>query len=253
MKKDFIYELNKEENRLKKREYVKNVFNAIAPVYDLINSIMSMGLHHSWRKKSLKPLNPGDGFKALDIASGTCDFALETARAFPSTPGLIVPLDLCWEMVIRGREKVKNSGFGDKFHFCLANAEDLPFSDSHFDIVTISWGIRNTTDISRSLKEIMRILKPGGNFVSLDLGKPEMPIFKELYNFYLFKIVPCIGKLVYGKSDPYDYFSQSLLTFPSQKEFQSIMNEVGFVKTEYKNFIGGAMAVQYGTKPLSGC
>ncbi|MBI5207067.1 MAG: bifunctional demethylmenaquinone methyltransferase/2-methoxy-6-polyprenyl-1,4-benzoquinol methylase UbiE [Candidatus Firestonebacteria bacterium] len=245
--KDFIKEINTKEKQDVKRDYVQQVFTKIAPVYDLMNTLMSFGLHYRWRKFSGELTNLKNGGYALDMCTGTGDFAIELAKIV-GKEGKVKACDFCEAMVEEGREKIKNTEMANVIEFCIGNIENIPFPDNEFDAITVSCGVRNSTDILKSFKEMTRVVKHGGRVVCLDLGHPEIPVFREIYNFYFFKFVPCLGKIILGEKDPYNYLPHSLITFPTQKELKKIMEEAGLRNVKYYNLLGGAMAVHVGEK-----
>ncbi len=245
--KDFIKDINTKEKQDEKREYVQQVFTTIAPVYDLMNTLMSFGLHYRWREFSVTLTGLKKGGYALDMCTGTGDFAIELAKIV-GKEGKIKACDFCEAMIVKGREKIKGTEFESVIDFGLANIENIPFPDNEFEAVTVSCGVRNSTDIPKSFREMTRVIKPGGRVVCLDLGHPEVPVFRELYNFYFFKLVPVLGKMILGKKDPYNYLPNSLTTFPSQKEIKKIMEDAGLADVKYHNLLGGAMAVHVGVK-----
>ncbi|MBI5417706.1 bifunctional demethylmenaquinone methyltransferase/2-methoxy-6-polyprenyl-1,4-benzoquinol methylase UbiE [Candidatus Poribacteria bacterium] len=245
--KNFIKDLNTKEKQEEKREYVQQVFTTIAPVYDLMNTLMSFGLHHHWREFSSKLTGLKKGGYALDMCTGTGDFARELAKIV-GKEGKIKACDFCEAMMEKGKEKLKNSEYASIIEFHKGNIESIPFPDNEFDAVTVSCGIRNSTDIQKSFGEMVRVAKHSGRIVCLDLGHPEFPIFKDLYNLYFFKLVPALGKVILGKKDPYNYLPHSLITFPTQKELKKMMEDVGLKDVKYYNLLGGAMAVHVGVK-----
>ncbi|MFQ5646275.1 MAG: bifunctional demethylmenaquinone methyltransferase/2-methoxy-6-polyprenyl-1,4-benzoquinol methylase UbiE [bacterium] len=246
--KDFIKELNKEENREEKYHYVQNTFESISPVYDKMNDIMSFGMHRVWRKYAVKKIALSPGETVLDACCGTGDFAQESARAV-GVGGRVFATDFCSGMVQEGAGKAdRDYLFSRVIRFGVADTTKIPFKNGIFDAVTVSCGIRNLNDIDLGFREIFRVLKPGGRFACLDLGRPNIPVFSTIYNTYFEKVVPLVGKLIHGDAEPYDYLPQSLKEFPDREELSQRIKEAGFVKVNYTDLAGGAMVLHVAIK-----
>lgn len=230
-----------------KGEHIREMFNSIAPRYDLLNRLLSLGIDRKWRRFAVKQIKFAESGKILDVATGTADVALEIAA---STPGsvTITGVDFSPQMVELGKEKVKRSQFADRISLQVAPCEAIPFSENSFDSATIAFGIRNVVDRSCGLKEILRVLKPGGKIVILEFSNPQSKIFKALYNFYFLRILPVVGGLISNFS-AYKYLPDSVLEFPSREEFKRIMTEAGFKTVTHKDLTFGIATVYTGEKP----
>ncbi|MFH1288402.1 MAG: bifunctional demethylmenaquinone methyltransferase/2-methoxy-6-polyprenyl-1,4-benzoquinol methylase UbiE [bacterium] len=242
-----VLEMNRPENKEMKYKYVRKMFDSIAPSYDLMNTVASFGIHHLWRKKAVKLAGVRPGNTALDICCGTGDFSIALARAVGSN-GKVDGLDFSSEMIKKAKEKIKKTNFAKIVSYQEGNAEQLPFSDNSFDFCTASCGIRNLTDLERGFAEMRRVIKHGGRVVCLDLGHPEIPIFRSIYTFYFFKIVPFLGRIVSNQKEAYTYLPHSLNTFPTQDKLKRLMEKVGLKEVRYWNLFGGVMAIHIGIK-----
>jgi demethylmenaquinone methyltransferase/2-methoxy-6-polyprenyl-1,4-benzoquinol methylase len=237
-------ELNSEIKE--KSFYVKNMFSSIAPKYDFFNDVISFGMHRRWKKFVVKKAALKAGDTALDICTGTGDIAFKLLEKVGSF-GKVTGLDFVQEMLdianIRAKENNKPN-----INFKLGDAMNLPFEDNSFDAVTVGYGLRNVTDIPKAIGEMVRVAKPGGRIISLDLGKPKIPGYRELYYFYFYRIMPIITSFFQGKKDAYNYLPNSLNEFPAQEGLVKIMKEAGLKEVTCFEFAGGASAVHFGIK-----
>ena len=231
-----------------KGENIREMFDSIAPRYDLLNRLLSLGIDRRWRHFAVKQIKFADGGKILDVATGTADVALEIA-AFTPDSVTITGVDFSPQMVEFGREKVKQSAYADRITLHVAPCESMPFEDNSFDSATIAFGIRNVVDRLCGLKEILRVLKPGGRIVVLEFSNPRSKIFKAGYNFYFLKILPVVGGLISNFS-AYKYLPDSVLEFPSQEEFKKIMSAAGFRGVLHKELTFGIATVYSGEKSV---
>lgn len=245
--KQKVLEMNRPENKEMKYKYVRKMFDSIAPSYDLMNTVTSFGIHYLWRKKAVRLAGVKQGNTALDICCGTGDFSIALARAV-SPNGKVNGLDFSPEMIKKAKEKIEKTGFAKIISYHEGNAEQLSFPDNTFDFCTVGYGIRNLADRERGFSEMRRVIKPGGKVVCLDLGHPAIPIFRPIYMFYLFKIVPFLGQIVSRQSEAYTYLPHSLNTFPPQDELKKLMEKVSLKDVRYWNILGGAMAIHIGVK-----
>lgn len=234
-------------NKEQKEGYVRDLFDTIAAKYDLLNSIMTLGMDHRWRRFAVLRSEAGPGSKVLDICCGTGKITLELAEAVGSK-GHVTGLDFSHNMLEIAREAVALSGLGERVTLVQGNAMSLPFDDNSFDAVTVGWGLRNVPDIFTVVKEMLRVVKPGGMIVSLDMAKPEMPVFKEIYWLYFEKIVPLMGKIWARKKSAYDYLHHSAKAFLHQKELALLFRKAGLTDAAYHNLFGGVVAVVEGRK-----
>jgi demethylmenaquinone methyltransferase/2-methoxy-6-polyprenyl-1,4-benzoquinol methylase len=229
-----------------KGENIREMFNSIAPRYDLLNRLLSLGIDRNWRRFAVKQIKYSEGGKILDVATGTADVALEIATATPASV-TVTGVDFSQQMVELGREKVGRSQFSDRISLHVAPCEAIPFENNNFDSATIAFGIRNVVDRICGLKEILRVLKPGGKIVILEFSNPQSKIFKALYNFYFLKILPVVGGLISNFS-AYKYLPDSVMEFPSQEEFKKIMSAAGFKNVTHKDLTFGIATVYTGDK-----
>uniref|UniRef100_A0A2P2JB71 2-methoxy-6-polyprenyl-1,4-benzoquinol methylase, mitochondrial n=2 Tax=Rhizophora mucronata TaxID=61149 RepID=A0A2P2JB71_RHIMU len=255
----------KEVQEEEKSKMVGNVFTTVASNYDLMNDLMSGGLHRLWKDRLASKLNPFLGMKHLDVAGGTGDVAFRILESINSVKRTAVrdPIfdhlreeteiyvcDINPNMLNVGRKRAKERGLGkDKsLVWVEGDAEALSFPDSSMDGYTIAFGIRNVTHIEKVLAEAYRVLKQGGRFLCLELSHVEVPVFKELYDYYSFSVIPALGELVAGDQESYQYLVESIRRFPHQEKFASMIADAGFQKVEYENLVGGVVAIHSGLK-----
>jgi demethylmenaquinone methyltransferase/2-methoxy-6-polyprenyl-1,4-benzoquinol methylase len=229
---------------------VNEVFSKVAERYDLMNDLMSGGLHRLWKDDLVATLNPPRGnqpFRLLDVAGGTADVAIRYAAA--SGPGAeAVILDISPEMLEVGHRKVRDAELASRISLVEGNAEALPFADKSFDAYTIAFGIRNVTHIEQALREAFRVLKRGGRFLSLEFSECQVPMLDRLYDFHSFEVIPRLGELVAGDSAPYKYLVESIRRFPKQEAFAAMIRDAGFSQVSYRNLTGGIAAIHWGWK-----
>lgn len=229
-----------------KGEQIREMFDTIAPRYDLLNRLLSMGIDRRWRTFAVGKIRTSPGGEVLDIATGTGDIALEIARQ--TQPDVaIVGADISSEMVEIGRQKVAASPYAGRISFEIAPCEALPFPDSRFDSVTIAFGIRNVVDRQKGLSEMHRILKHGGRVVILEFSMPSSPLFEKLYRFYFLSILPKVGGLL-SKQSAYQYLPDSVLEFPSREEFKGMMARAGFRNITHHDLTFGISTVYVGER-----
>lgn len=229
-----------------KGERIRTMFDTIAPRYDFLNRLLSLGIDRHWRTFAVKRLSMPENGRILDIATGTGDVALEIARQGGEGVG-IVGVDVSREMVEVGRQKVAASPYSGRISFEIAPCEDLPFDDNSFDGVSIAFGIRNVVDRPRGLKEMYRVLKPGGRAVILEFSTPRSTVFKSIYHFYFLRVLPVVGGL-FSTFSAYQYLPDSVLEFPPQEEFKGLMASMGFRDLKYYNLTLGIATVYVGVK-----
>jgi demethylmenaquinone methyltransferase / 2-methoxy-6-polyprenyl-1,4-benzoquinol methylase len=229
-----------------KGERIRAMFGSIAPRYDLLNRLLSLGIDRRWRRFAVKKIALSGAGRVLDVATGTGDVALEiAAQTSPSVS--IVGVDFCKEMVDLGRVKVDASPHASRISLQVAPCEDIPFDDKSFDAATISFGIRNVVDRSKGLTEMRRVLKDGGRIVILEFSTPTLPVFKSIYHFYFLKVLPKIGGC-FSRFSAYQYLPDSVLEFPPREKFKSMMTEVGFKNVQHFDLTGGIATVYVGTR-----
>jgi demethylmenaquinone methyltransferase / 2-methoxy-6-polyprenyl-1,4-benzoquinol methylase len=230
-----------------KEKYVHQVFEDIADNYDQMNTILSFRRHRVWRKFAMKKMNVQPGDTAIDVCCGTCDWTLSLAEA--SQSGNIVGLDFSANMLAVGKTKMDKAGLVDQVNLVEGNAMELPYGSNTFDYATIGFALRNVPDIVQVLKEMRRVVKPGGQIVSLELSKPAWIPFRFLYYFYFGRILPFLGKLFVNRYQQYKWLPTSLATFPDYQELAQIMEkEVGFSRVEVYPLSGGITALHIGYK-----
>jgi demethylmenaquinone methyltransferase/2-methoxy-6-polyprenyl-1,4-benzoquinol methylase len=233
-----------------KGERIREMFDSIAPRYDFLNRLLSLGIDRRWRKFAVRQIQFNNDSRILDVATGTADVAMEIASiTAPSV--LITGVDFSAQMIALGKEKILSSPYTGRISLQVAPCEDLPFPDNSFEAATIAFGIRNVVDRRAGLEEIMRVLKPGGRIVILEFSNPRSQVFKTLYNFYFLKILPVVGGL-FSSSSAYQYLPDSVLEFPSQEEFSRIMAAAGYCDVHHHDLTFGIATVYIGDKPRVG-
>jgi demethylmenaquinone methyltransferase/2-methoxy-6-polyprenyl-1,4-benzoquinol methylase len=232
-----------------KQGLVDTVFHRVAERYDLMNDLMSGGLHRLWKDGMVAWLNPPKraGWKALDVAGGTGDIAFRIVEASNRAAHVTV-LDINGSMLAVGRDRATRHHVAENVDFIEANAEELPFADNSFDAYTIAFGIRNVTDIPAALREAHRVLKRGGRFFCLEFSTTLWPGFADIYDFYSHKLVPKLGKLLADDEDSYRYLIESIRRFPDMPTFERMIGEAGFVQTKVEPMLGGLVAIHSGWK-----
>ena len=227
-----------------KAQRVRGVFDSVATRYDLMNDLMSMGLHRAWKAYTVMVANVGEGSRVLDIAGGTGDLALAFSKKVGAT-GKVVHTDINEAMLRTGRDRLLDAGVALPTLVC--DAEKLPFPDGHFDVVTVAFGLRNMTHKDVALKEMNRVLKPGGKLLVLEFSKVAKPLQKA-YDWYSFNVLPRLGKVVAGDDSSYRYLAESIRMHPTQDELKALMKEGGFGHVDYHNMSGGVVALHVGIK-----
>ncbi len=224
---------------------VRGVFDSVAGNYDLMNDLMSGGVHRIWKQfaLSIAALRPGQ--RALDVAGGTGDLAAGLARQVGER-GLVVLTDINAAMLSRGRDRLINDGLVSNVRYAQANAERLPFADSSFDCITIGFGLRNVTDKAAALASMRRALKPGGQLLVLEFSHPVVPALQSLYDAYSFHILPLLGKLVARDESSYRYLAESIRMHPNQEALLTMMQNAGLEGCRYHNLSGGIVALHRG-------
>ena len=227
---------------------VNEVFTTVAGRYDLMNDLMSGGLHRLWKDDLIGTLAPPKSdrpFHLLDVAGGTGDITLKALRA-GGVGSSVTLLDINPEMVEVGRKRVADAGLSDRVTFVIGNAETLPFPDKTFDAYTIAFGIRNVTRIDKALAEAYRVLKTGGRFLALEFSACEVPLLDRLYEFHSFEIIPRLATLAAGDAEPYRYLVESIRKFPKQVRFAEMIRAAGFSRVSFRNLTGGIAAIHSG-------
>jgi demethylmenaquinone methyltransferase/2-methoxy-6-polyprenyl-1,4-benzoquinol methylase len=230
-----------------KAKRVADVFHSVASKYDLMNDLMSFGLHRLWKRFTLAESNVRLGHVVLDLAGGTGDLAREFSKAVGKN-GLVVLADINEKMLQRGRERLIDQGAVSNIQYVQADAECLPFPDNYFDCVTMAFGLRNVTNKDNALKSIYRVLKPGGKLLVLEFSKPVLPLLKKMYDVYSFKIIPKMGAWVSGDAESYQYLVESIRMHPDQEALKAMMETAEFEDVKFHNLTGGVVALHKGFK-----
>jgi demethylmenaquinone methyltransferase/2-methoxy-6-polyprenyl-1,4-benzoquinol methylase len=231
----------------KKEQMVAGVFHSVAAKYDIMNDVMSFGIHRLWKRFTLDSSAVRPGNKVLDLAGGTGDLTRKFSEMVGES-GQVVLADINDSMIKVGREKLRNLGVVGNIEYVQANAEALPFADNTFDVVTIAFGLRNVTNKDAALASIFRVLKPGGRLLVLEFSKPQQEWLNKAYDFYSFNILPNMGQLVANDKESYQYLSESIRMHPDQETLKGMMEEAGFEQVNYTNLMGGIVALYKGFK-----
>lgn len=231
-----------------KEKHVAAVFHSVAGKYDLMNDLMSMGVHRLWKRFAIELSGIRKGHRALDIAGGTGDLTMKFADLV-GPEGSVVLADINESMLKVGRDRLLDRGYGQNIEYVQANAEMLPFPDNHFNCVSIAFGLRNVTDKDKALRSMTRVLKPGGKVLVLEFSKPTNPLLSKAYDLYSFTALPAMGKLIAGDSESYQYLAESIRMHPDQETLKGMMESAGLVNCRYYNMTGGIVALHVGTKP----
>jgi demethylmenaquinone methyltransferase/2-methoxy-6-polyprenyl-1,4-benzoquinol methylase len=224
-----------------KAKKVGDVFHSVAGEYDLMNDVMSFGMHRLWKRMLLELSGLSENTVALDIASGTGDIPKLISQKFPSSH--IHVTDINESMLALGKERSINENFYQNCSFTLASGEELPYQDQMFDLVTIGFGLRNFTDKQAGLREMKRVLKPGGILLILEFSKPTNSLFSKIYDWYSFNVIPRLGSLFVDDADSYKYLAESIRMHPSQEELKLMVIEAGFKKCKFYNLVNGVVAI----------
>ncbi len=229
-------------NKQDKASLVGEVFHSVADKYDLMNDLMSLGIHRLWKPRviALSHIRPGN--RVLDLAGGTGDLARDFAKRVGER-GTVVLSDINSSMLNVGRDRLLDAGIVNNIEFVQADAQYLPFHDNDFNCISIGFGLRNVTDISKALQEMQRVLKPGGCLLILEFSKPRLPGLKPIYDTYSFKLLPKLGKLIANDEESYRYLVESIRMHPDQETLKNMALDAGFDKCEYFNLSGGIVAI----------
>ncbi|HEY3307481.1 MAG TPA: bifunctional demethylmenaquinone methyltransferase/2-methoxy-6-polyprenyl-1,4-benzoquinol methylase UbiE [Desulfuromonadaceae bacterium] len=229
-----------------KGENIQQMFGAIAPRYDFLNRLLSLGIDRRWRTKAVQQLMYRPGGRILDVATGTGDVAIEIAKATPASVK-ITGADFCKEMVELGKAKVALSEYAQKIELIVAPCEDLPFPENTFDSVTIAFGIRNVVDRKLGMAEMRRVLRPGGRMIILEFSTPRSQLFRQIYYFYFRRLLPMVGGL-FSRYNAYKYLPDSVLEFPSIEEFSNTIRETGFENVKVQELTFGIASIYVAEK-----
>ena len=231
-----------------KTTLVRGVFDSVADRYDIMNDLMSGGVHRLWKDRLINTIRPQADQKFLDLAGGTGDIAFRIKRKTSSETDITVA-DINAEMLRVGKDRAIDQGWLNAFTWVTANAESLPFPDNHFDVYTIAFGLRNVTHIDTALKEACRVLKPGGRFFCLEFGHVKNPLLAKAYDLHSRHLIPKIGKAIAGDEDSYQYLIESIRKFPRANDLCARMQEAGFNRAKATALTGGIVYIHEGHKP----
>ncbi|MDE0786007.1 MAG: bifunctional demethylmenaquinone methyltransferase/2-methoxy-6-polyprenyl-1,4-benzoquinol methylase UbiE [Porticoccaceae bacterium] len=227
---------------------VADVFHSVAGSYDLMNDLMSGGIHRLWKRMTIEMSGVRKGHKVLDIAGGTGDLAAKFSRIV-GPEGTVVLADINDSMLKVGRDRLVDRGIVDNVQFSQADAQHLPFPDNTFDVITIAFGLRNVTDKDMALRSMLRVLKPGGKLLILEFSTPKNPVLSKVYDTYSFSILPKLGKLFANDADSYQYLAESIRMHPDQNTLLEMLTTAGFANADFHNMTGGVVALHRGVKP----
>jgi demethylmenaquinone methyltransferase/2-methoxy-6-polyprenyl-1,4-benzoquinol methylase len=233
-----------------KSRLVGQVFSNVARRYDVMNDLMSLGVHRIWKQALIDWLAPSADTQLLDVAGGTGDIAFRFLERLPSKTGSAsaVVCDINFEMLAVGRDRAQQRDVLDRVAFACGDAERLPLPDAAFDAYTIAFGIRNVTHIDRALAEAHRVLKPGGRFLCLEFSKVDNPVLEQLYDLWSFNAIPAIGQAITNDRAAYEYLVESIRRFPPQKKFAAMISAAGFSQVKWRDLSGGIVAMHSGWK-----
>lgn len=240
----FGYETVAKEDKADK---VAEVFHSVAGKYDIMNDLMSFGIHRVWKRYTIERAAVRKSQKILDIAGGTGDLTAKFSKLV-GEDGQVILADINDSMIKVGRSKLVDSGIVGNVDYVQANAEELPFPDNYFDRITIAFGLRNVTEKAKALESMYRILKPGGKLLVLEFSKPVVPAVSKIYDTYSFSLLPFMGKVVANDSESYKYLAESIRMHPDQDTLKEIMEGAGFDEVEYTNLTAGVVALHIGKK-----
>jgi len=235
----------------KKQPLVNDVFHKVASRYDIMNDLMSGGMHRLWKAAMVAalapPSSPKTNWHCLDVAGGTGDIAFRIIDASRRQAKATV-FDINSSMLAVGKQRAQKRGISEQVKFVEGNAEKLPFGNNSFDAYTIAFGIRNVPHISKALNEAYRVLKPGGRFLCLEFSEPDVPMLDKTYDQWSMRVIPKIGQIVTGEEEPYQYLVESVRKFPNQQTFVEMIEHVGFEKVTFRNYTGGIATLHSGWK-----
>ncbi|WP_019528372.1 bifunctional demethylmenaquinone methyltransferase/2-methoxy-6-polyprenyl-1,4-benzoquinol methylase UbiE [Dasania marina] len=235
-------------NSDEKQGLVAGVFHSVAAKYDLMNDLMSAGVHRIWKRFTIELSGVRAGHQVLDIAGGTGDLAAKFSKLV-GPEGRVVLADINESMLRVGRDKLTDRGIVGNIEYAQANAEALPFPDNTFDCITIAFGLRNVTDKDKALRSMLRVLKPGGRLLVLEFSKPQNELLSKAYDAYSFNLLPVMGKLITNDAESYRYLAESIRMHPDQETLKNMMEHAGFARCEFHNMTGGVVALHKGIKP----
>ncbi len=230
-----------------KQKLVNDVFDSVANKYDLMNDVMSLGIHRFWKHHTILAADVKKDMQVLDLASGTCDLAIRMGKKLAGT-GRLVVTDINENMLKLGESRMTDQGLVKGVEYEIVNAEDIPFPEKSFDLVTMAFGLRNVTQKEQVLSEVYRILKPGGKFMVLEFSKPNTTVVEKFYDWYSFNVMPKMGELIAKDGDSYRYLAESIRVHPDQEQLKKMFEDAGFKLCKYQNLSMGIVALHQGIK-----
>ena len=233
-----------------KTEHVRQHFNSVAEKYDLMNTLLSGGIHYLWKRRAMAVLNPKPGEKVLDVCGGTGDLSI-LAHKKVGPEGLVTVFDINQAMMQAGKHTHRHQRIRSKLTYVQGNAEQISFPDATFDRAIVGFGIRNVTHMIQGFSEMYRVLKPGGKIICLEFSKPVWPFFRILYDFYSFTIMPRLGALLVGSWKAYEHLPETIRLFPLPDELAAILTDIGFEKVRYERLTNGIAVIHSGNKPAN--
>ena len=237
---------NREVPEAEKAGLVRGVFTSVASRYDLMNDVMSAGVHRLWKDAMMDWLAPRPGQRLLDVAGGTGDVSFRFLKRAPGASAVVC--DMTESMLIEGRKRADAGNLADRLGWVVGDAMALPFEDNSFDVYTISFGIRNVTRIQDALNEAYRVLRPGGRLMVLEFSQIPNDLMQKVYDLYSFNVIPVMGQIVAGDRDSYQYLVESIRKFPDQETFATMIRKAGFGQVKYRNLTMGVAALHSGWK-----
>lgn len=230
-----------------KVEWVRRHFNSVARKYDSMNTLLSLGIHYQWKRMAVRMMGLRPGDRVLDVCGGTGDLSRMAADYVTSSGGVVL-YDINWEMMAAGRPRLAQSPGGGKISHVQGDAERIAFPDNSFDGAMVGFGIRNLTRLENGFREMHRVLKPGGTFMCLEFSEPVTPWFRSLYDFYSFRVMPILGKMLAGCQPAYTYLPESIRMFPSPEELARMLRNIGFRDVYYRRLTDGIAVAHLGKK-----
>jgi len=230
-----------------KERWVRRHFNTVAGSYDFMNSLLSFGIHHQWKRMAVRMMGLRPGDRVLDVCGGTADLALLAAHDV-GPAGRVVVYDINWAMMQCGLPKVRRSPYAGNILHTQGDAECIAFEDAGFDAAMVGFGIRNLTRMEQGFREMHRVLRPGGVLMCLEFSEPVTPWFRFLYDFYSFHIMPAVGRIFGGSQPAYTYLPESIRLFPGPEKLKGILKEIGFGRVRYRRLTDGIAVVHIGVK-----
>jgi len=231
----------------KKSQLILGYFDSVAQKYDMMNTLLSFGIHHMWKRTAIRILGLNSGDRVLDVCGGTGDLAILAAGAVGPT-GQVTLYDFSSAMINAGRKKKNNSPIRKRIHYIQGDAQQISFQDESFNAAMVGFGIRNVIDMKKAFKEMHRVLKPGGKIMCLEFSKPASPLFRLVYDYYSFYMIPFLGKCIAGSAQAYTHLPESIRNFPSPDKLSDILKNIGFLHVTHKKLTNGIAVIHLARK-----